>query len=455
MTKRTVQPQTFGARAILLMLLPGLMFVTGSQAGTLVESSTSPFGSFRGVEYVRHVGRFVGASSQGEFRVPFEIVTPANPKRGNGRVVFEPPHFLFGTIGRDVAIGQELLFGRRFTYASVGFSSNGFNLLDPFAPDAIIAGEPVVANVVPLQRDVEILKQFVDALSTDPHAGEIMGRVRMRYAYGVSQSAEALNELFYGPGGTELFDLTVLHVPVWRPDFATPDVLDVLPETFTPLSDIGKVMLISSEGDLLISHSAQLRAGVSGPAANRNYRLYEVAGAPHLSEDLVVDGVRLNPLDVSPVVRAAFVHGHLWASHGIRPPPSRLIDAADPAIVDPIYMFPTGIARDINGNAAGGVRFPDVENGRALHIASALDVEVIPGFPGLIGFWFDLACAPAPGSGSSAPRFRNHAAYVRSVIVQSTRLLVQGYLLPADALDLMLSAVRSDVGKPGTCDLAP
>lgn len=444
----TILARIYSFYGPLLVTLLALAAFGRADAGILIESSSTPFGTFGGVEYVRHTGRFVGETSQGPFRVPFEFVAPDNPRRGNHTVLFEAPHFIFGTAGRDSTFGPELLFERRFSHASVGFSNEGFNLLDPFVGDAIIAGESVIANSPPFLRDVEILKQFVEALRTDPTARSALGKVKRRYAYGVSQSAEALYELFFGPGGEGLFDLTVLHVPLWRPPFARPDVLATLPEDFTPLPDIGKVMIVSAEGDLLISESLELR----NATANRNYRVYEIAGAPHLADDSpVAPGLRTNPLELAPVVRAAFVKGDRWARRGTRPPRSRLLQAAADGEVDPIYLMETGIARDANGNAAGGVRFPDVALGRAFFLASALDVEVIPGLPGLIGFWSDLACAPAPGSGSSAPRFTSHREYVIRVWRQTLRLLAHGYLLPGDASALVRSAVESDVGKAGTC----
>ncbi len=430
-----------------LVIMAVFTLAASANAGMLVEAVSSHYGNFGGVDYLRHTGRFVGETSSGAFRVPFEIVAPANRRRGNGTVVVEPPHFIFGTTGRDSVLGNELLFERRFSYASVGFANEGFNLLDPFAIDAEIAGSPVISNMPPFLRDVEILKQFAEALSADPTAMEALGNVEQLYAYGVSQSAEAIYELFYGPGAEDLFDLTVLHVPLWRPAFARPDVLAVLPETFAPLDNVGKVMLVSAEGDLLISQSMQLR----NASANSNYRLYEVAGAPHLAEDVVVNGVRTNPLDVAPMVRAAFVNGHRWLRWNRRPPASRQLDAAAPGEIDPIYWLPTGIARDANGNAAGGVRVPDVANGRALHIASALDIEVIPGLAGLIGLWFDLACAPPPGSTSAEPRFRSHRHYVTLTARQSIRLAWRGYLLWPDAIDLIYEAIASDVGEPGAC----
>jgi hypothetical protein len=135
----------------------------------------------------------------------------------------------------------------------------------------------------------------------------------------------------------------------------------------------------------------------------------------------------------------------------MHPPRNRLLHSAPDGDIDPIYLAETGIARDANGNAAGGVRFPDVAIGRAFFVASALDIEVIPGLPGLIGFWTDLACAPAPGSDSIEARISSHREYVLDVWRQTLRLLAHGYLLPADASALVRSAADSDVGKAGYC----
>jgi hypothetical protein len=126
-----------------------------------------------------------------------------------------------------------------------------------------------------------------------------------------------------------------------------------------------------------------------------------------------------------------------------------LLESSSAGVIDPTYKavlgidIVTGIARDDNGNALGGVRLPDVEVGRALFIAS------LPG--GLVGLWFDLACEPAPGSTTDLPRFRNHGQYVHAVAAQAGMLSSQRYLLPEDAEALTSSAARSEVGKPGSC----
>ncbi len=433
----------------LTIAIIGLASVGSANAGTLIANSSEPYGTFRGIDYVVHRGRFAGTTRQGNFLVPYEIVAPVDSRRANRKLVFEPPHFLFGPGGRNSTLGPSMLFERRYSHATVGFSNNGGNILDPNAVDALIADELALAENAPPLRDVEIMQQFVDALSSDTYAVSALGRISKVYAYGVSQSAEAIYEMQFGGLADGLFDLTVLHVPLWRPAFADPRVLAALPDTFEALPNVGKVMIVSAEGDLLISESLELRNAVVGPGASDDYRLYEVAGAPHLAQDFLVQGVRLNPLDVSPVVRAAFERGDRWVTRGRRPPATTLIDSSAAGEIDPIYWIETGIARDINGNASGGLRFPDVDNGRALHIASALDIEIEPGLPGLIGFWFDLACAPAPDG--SFPRFASEREYVRSVIVQVLRLRREGYLGWNDARAMIADARTSGVGSPGYC----
>ena len=454
-----MKPRFISVKSTLVRALAVLALMVSAipaQSAALVDSTIEPYGTFKGVDYVRHTGWFVGSTAKGNYRVPFEIVAPADSFRANRTVLFEAPHFIYGPAGRNL-LGAELLFEKRFSYATVGFSNEGLNLLNPAAPGAMIADMPAlplappVPPTTPILRDVEILKQFAEALVADPTAIAALGRIERRYAYGVSQSAEALYELFYGPGATGIFDLTLLHVPLWRPAFARPEVLAVLPDEFLPLSNIGKVMIVSAEGDLLISESIELRNALS----DRNYRVYEVAGAPHLALDMSFGDVRSNPLDVAPVVRAAFVAGDRWGRGYHRPPRSRILESAPAGSIDPVYTFPTGIARDENLNAAGGIRFPDVKTGRAFHVATEFRIEVIEGLPGLVGVWFPLECGEFPGIGNGEPVFRDHRDYVHQVIRQAFSLLWRGYILADDAGTLIRDAVNSDVGKPGSCPGAP
>jgi hypothetical protein len=105
----------------------------------------------------------------------------------------------------------------------------------------------------------------------------------------------------------------------------------------------------------------------------------------------------------------------------------------------------TGLARDENGNALGGIRLPDLEIGRGQYIA--LDPESFFGF-GLFGAFKELQCEPlADGSA----RFADHASYVSQFTQQVQALAEQGFLLPEDADRLTAAATASNVGDPAAC----
>jgi hypothetical protein len=200
------------------------------------------------------------------------------------------------------------------------------------------------------------------------------------------------------------------------------------------------MIFVESEGDLIISEAEQFRRA----AALQDVRVYEVAGAAHVPSPT-------NPLDHYAVVRAAWTGGDAWVRLGKLPPPSMLLERDETGGPDPVYGFATGIARDADLNARGGVRLPDLHVGRARFIAADFSVAPLPGFDGLLGAMVDLACEPRPGA-DGGPRFRNHGAYVSQFSRQADRLVRHGFLLPADAELLKEGAAKSQVGKPGTCE---
>lgn len=432
------------------LAIAGMAFVSTSMpasAASFVETASEPFGMFGEVEYIRHTGRFVGNTALGAYRMAFEIVAPADPGLGNGTVIIEPPHFVFGPAGRDSVLSRDFVFGHGFSYATVGFGTVGLNILDSAATDLVLAGEPVGDLGPGPVTDFDILVQFVQALSSEPFAVAALGVIERKAGYGVSETAEVWEVVFHRPVGQGLLDFTLLDRDVWRApalDVLDPAFLENLPQEFTPLTGVGKVIFVLSEADLLISRAAQLRRSVVGPGADPgNYRLYEIAGAPHFAVP-----PPLNPLNFDGVVRAMFLAGDQWVRAATPPPPSALLAQAPSGAIDPVYGFETGIARDAELNALGGIRFPDVEVGRALFIASLLDFEILPGLPGLVGAWFDLQCVPL-ADGSS--RFASHGDYVWRVVRQANALQRSGFLLYADAEALKQQAAESEVGKPETC----
>ncbi|MDX1616539.1 MAG: alpha/beta hydrolase domain-containing protein [Candidatus Promineifilaceae bacterium] len=420
---------------------------------SFVENASQPFGTFDGVAFVRHTGLFEGETSLGPFRVPYEIIAPADPGAGAATVLMEPPHWAIPPFGRDYVIGRNVIFTRGISYASVGFGTDGGNILNPFATDLIVAGDPV-ENPGQItfagSSDEEILIQFAEALSSEPYATEILGPLDHRYALGISQTADVLLETLHRVSGTDnrdLFDITLLHGASWRvtaPGLVRPGgPLELIGGQFAPLEDVGRVIFVGAEGDLLAFDAKQFRR-----AANRtDQRVYEVAGAAHLPTPD-------NPLNHWLVARALLVAGDEWVRLGQSPPASNLLQEAPAGQIDPVYGTETGIARDADLNAKGGVRLPDLAVSRAQFIASDPDTQTVVGLPFLAplsGSTVDLACEPEPGSDSDEPRFSNHGEYVNAFTQQVNALQGQGFLLDSDAEALKDRAAQSQVGKPGTC----
>jgi hypothetical protein len=213
------------------------------------------------------------------------------------------------------------------------------------------------------------------------------------------------------------------------------------------VSGAGKVIIVQSEGDLILSDAEQLRAVIGEP----DYRIIEVAGSAHIPEvSSLTDNpiapilAGTNPTDWPAVARAAFLAGDAWVRTGASPPPSQVI-ATDPSgAPDPVYGVPTGIARDANLNALGGVRMPDVELGTDQFIPADFGAAV----PGLLGDALDLRCVPLA---NGQARFDNHGDYVNQVARIVNGLTAAGYLLQSDAREIKSGTAKSDVGAPGAC----
>jgi len=418
---------------------------------------TEPFGLFAGVEYVRHTGVFEGESALGAFRVPFEVVAPADPGLGENTLLFEPPHSGFSTIGRNFILGFDLIFDRGLRFASVGVGNwSELQILDPSVPGLVLAGEPfVVADPlnfpVGFVIDEEIIARFVNALNSDAEMAALLGPIDRRYAYGISESAAVIQELMFDPNGLAqgVFDLSFLHTALWRPIFGLPGLFDNLPDgspvpvPYNQPTGVGRVMIVNTEGDALISDSEFYQCAIH----RADFRLYEVSGAAHVpTSDAVPFGN--NPLDHFAVMRAIFVQGDDWLRRGAPPPRSRLMTRDPASDVDPGCFKPTGILRDDDDNARGGVRLPDLHVGRATYIASDL-ASIFEGLPGLLGDSIDLSCTVDE---NGRPRFENHGEYVSAFVHQANALRNAGFLLEDDAEFLKGEAGASSVGKPGSCD---
>jgi len=259
-----------------------------------------------------------------------------------------------------------------------------------------------------------------------------------------------LLNLGLNPESAGLIDLYVLVATLWEPIFI-PEAAEVFPRTkgeFDPAELNGKAMFVMTEGDLLISRSSQLLNSVGDP----DTRLYQIAGGAHtpltgafgIRDQLPFEA---NGLDWTPVVRAAFINADRWVRFGDQPPPDQLLETTTE--VDPVYDIVTGIARDENLNALGGVRLPRVAVGQFAYTASLLEFELQPGLPGLIGVETDLECVPqADGS----ERFPFPALYDWRFALQVVDLLDRDLLLRNDGIRMIFAARDVDVGRDSRCD---
>ena len=322
--------------------------------------TTVPLGTFRGIEYVQHTGWF--ESVAGDYRVPYQITAPAKPCRGNGRLVLEPPHFALPAPVRDWWLTPEFLFGRGFSHAQVGWGAFGYQILDPAAlasGEAWINAPPATCggDFCPETTNFEIVADFAEALKSSPVARALLRRLRRIYATGNSNSTEPVHALLHSARGQGLFDLSFLLV--------TPVGLHAIPpEGHEPPAGAGRIVLLSAEADLILFGATGLR---DPDPRHPWYRMYEVAGAPHIANTAAPP--RLSPLgnDPTPFARGLFTTADRWVTRGRRPPPSQPL--TESTEMDPVYGFLTGIARDGDGNALGGVRAPDLEVGRYQYLA--------------------------------------------------------------------------------------
>jgi hypothetical protein len=351
----------FGGTALGLLVLP-VVPSTASAAGKLQPVlKTSSLGTFGGVHYVQYDGLFVGKTSTGNYRVPYRISTPANPRRANrGTVLVEPPHFALGTYLRDGWLGRPFLFGRGFLHASVGYSTTTsgpfvYRILDPAAQGVFIDGGAVDGNG---RTDDEIVVDFARALRSDPVARGLIGPGARRYLAGFSDSADPVKRIVASGLAEQVFDLAV---PITTGSENDPQV------SIRDGKYNGKVITVNSESEWFDGRALEDRSRTPD-----HYRFFIVPGTPHVPDPLC-PGLFSNestPASWQPALRAHFLQGHAWVTQGDTPPTStRLATVGGDA----------EIARDSKGNAllveitgASAPRLPFVELGEATFITGFL-----------------------------------------------------------------------------------
>ncbi len=434
------------------LLITTALVASPSRATGHIDASTlvsAPHGAFGGVQFTRYEAMFDGVTSNGRrYRVPCQIVTPANPAQGSRTLLFD--WLVLST--RFTAVGQEqadaryimkddFLFGLGLSYATVrgdraciGASSPISDPTRPWSDNLLDTSSEFIKSAV---DEFDIVADYVKALRTDPDALQVLGTIQRRAAFGYSASGGRLRGLLRLQMGKGLFDFSLVGgngVGYSHP--AGNDIGETYAER-APLAGAGLEIDFLSETDVILFKGHKTRHEES------NYRSYEFAGTSHIRNIDVVefgllDPEKANPAEWTPFVRALFVAGNKWCD-GIAPPPSIWLGAwNDPKIV-----------RDANGNAL--VRFvggqPFNTTAYRLPEVAVGEHQYIPYDPSYAdGTFLGLFRSIGGGHVDRTGNFTNHAQYVSDVTFHARGLEACGYLLKSDADAIIQRANQSDIG---------
>jgi Alpha/beta hydrolase domain len=119
---------------------------------------------------------------------------------------------------------------------------------------------------------------------------------------------------------------------------------------------------------------------------------------------------------------------NLWVDFGIAPP--------QPTYLATTQSSPVVFKDDANGNTIGGVRSPQVD----APIASLGGIGNSPAFCTLFGTTVPFTPSQITGL------YPSHLAFVFRWDLSTIKDLFSGYLVPADAVELMNSAASSQIG---------
>jgi hypothetical protein len=232
------------------------------------------------------------------------------------------------------------------------------------------------------------------------------------------------------------------------------------------------VIHVNTESEVVVVSRLGYRRP-DGDAAGDRYRLWEVPGASHISNDLrdPVIALQLNdaethhidPSELEPigcthmqfvdgpavgvpgvvdpndypfafVENAAFYWLTRWVETGTAPPHADVItvNLTGPA---------SGIVRDENGNAKGGVRTPfvDVPVATFTPFDTVAHASTFSAFCGIYGY---NALFPHEKLGTL---YKNHGDYVMRFVHETTSVVDQGFWLQQDAVEAIQRAVHADV----------
>jgi hypothetical protein len=373
------------------------------------------------------------ANGTATYKTRLLVRRPADASAFNGTVVVE---WLNTTGGADAAVGfgfmrEELLRGG-YAYVGVSVQQTGV--------DALRAADPVRYASLVHPGDAYAYGIYAQAGAAIGWPGAIdpMGglKVERMIAYGESQSAtrmvtyvNAVHPLAH------VFDGFFIHCRAgWgAPVGVESDGLlgDGTPVQVRSDSD-ARVLQFFTESEVILplgpAHAARQ------PDSDR-LRSWEVAGTAHADQHLLGDGADMGCGLVNDgpqhfVIKAALRSLHLWLKDGTLPPSGVPLE---------ITSSGAGIARDLRGNAIGGIRTP----------ASDVPIATLSGEPATEHAWNPLCML----FGHTVPfthqelsvLYPTHQHYVDEVTASARASREAGFILPEDEVTIIAEAIAAPI----------
>jgi Alpha/beta hydrolase domain len=312
------------------------------------------------------------------------------------------------------------------------FSPERYRSLDLTAAGTLTSGDPL---------SFDAYAQGMQAVRKAGVLGDLLGRVKTVVAAGVSQSAGRVSVFTNAiqPRGRAVADAVLLYVggERMRADLRLP-VFKVLSETefaTAPSSSANEISSLQPDTDRMrtwsvtgTSHSDWASFAVRYALLRRDQPtapLRDNCARP--SRSRIPDRYTLS---------AATHHLARWARHGVRPPTAPSIAlAADGSTV----------LRDGHGNALGGLRLAPFE------VPVAVDTGVNENPPGGGGLCFLNGTHIPFDRTTLSALYPDRQTYQRQFTRVVMRNVHDGYVLPADAWEMLRDAQTSTVGRDLEC----
>jgi hypothetical protein len=384
----------------------------------------------------------VTPGTKAAYKTRLIVRTPVNPKKFNGTVIVE---WLNVTSGRDsdpdFGFAAPELLANGFAYVGVtaqqvGVSGGSALPIPGYHPKALVDQNPARYKSLHHPGDqysYDIFSQAAQAI-LHPNGPSPLGSLRPARLIGDGESQSASRLVTYVNAIqpiTNIFDGFMIHSRGNSGTELQPSASNALPKIAHIRSDLHvPVMMIATETDLF---------GLGFYSAFQPdtdlVRTWQLAGTSHVDQSTldygITSGRQWDTTSVVPdfdklcgsindgpeqyIMRAAFSALNAWVANKTLPPHSPAIEV----------VGGTKIARDVNGDAIGGIRTPAVD----------VPTETLSGeYDPHKSVICSLFGARAPFSAAKLKQlYPTHADYVSKVTASAAKAVKAGFLLESDA----------------------